>query len=355
MKAALVPAASRRTPAARHRLASLLQAVADVRRLLIVSHDNPDPDALATAYALQTLVRDRMACSTTLAFGGIVGRAENRAMIARLGLDIKPLAALQLQEFDGIVLVDTQPGAGNHSLPLDAAWRVVLDHHPLRQETRSVPHFDVRPGYGATTTIAVEYLETAGSPINRSLATALLYGLKSETLDLGRMAGRADVRAYRRLYPLADVRLLATIQRPRLARVYFADLQEALARTIVCGPVGRSSLPTPAYPDMVAEVADLLLRLEGLEWAVCFGWYDGCLLISVRTSRDDVDAGAVIRAVVGARGSAGGHDVMAGARIPNAPPDAAGRAALEADLWSAFLEILGVQATGYPLLAPADS
>ena len=87
------------------------------RQLLIIVHNNPDPDAIASAEALRFLVENRSGVKVSIAYGGYIGRAENREMVRQLGIRLKQFNRIRLGNYDCIALVDTQPGAGNNSLP----------------------------------------------------------------------------------------------------------------------------------------------------------------------------------------------------------------------------------------------
>ncbi len=298
------------------RLKELLEAVEDAEDVLILTHDNPDPDAIASAAALAHLLERAAGLETTLAFGGIVGRAENRALIEELGVEFRRTAAMDVPTSTPVAVVDTQPRTGNNSLPEGRIASVVIDHHPLRSETAAAGFSDVRPGYGASCSILVEYLRASKLEPPRELATALFYGIQSETMDLGREVSEADVSASLYLYPRSDPSSISRIRHARVPESYLRSIHEALEEArryggVVLVPMGRLD-----YPDMVAEVADLFMRVEGIEWAVASGRYRDDLLLSVRTFRADAHAGEVVRRAVRDRGSAGGHGMLAGAQLP---------------------------------------
>lgn len=300
----------------RERLEALGRAFEGARRVIVMTHDNPDPDALASAFALVRLAREFTKATATIAFGGIVGRAENRAMIEVLRLPVQPADGLSLGERDCVALVDTQPLTGNNSCP--RGWRpaVVLDHHRRRAATRRAAFADVRPSYGATATILTEYLRAAAIPMTGALATALFYGIQSETQDLGREAAPADVEASLFLYPRVQKHLLSEIRHAHLPRGYFRALHQALGRARIRGRAVVVSMGDLAYPDLVAELADLFLRLEKIDWSVCVGRFEDDILLSIRAADPQAQASDVIRAAVGRRGFAGGHDMIAGGRVP---------------------------------------
>jgi nanoRNase/pAp phosphatase (c-di-AMP/oligoRNAs hydrolase) len=324
------------------KLQRLAELFAGKACLLITMQDNPDPDSLAAAVALRRLARNLTTLQCSIVCGGTVGRGENRALIRYLGLNLRAYSEIDYGKFDVIAMVDTQPGAGNNSLPEHVLPDVVIDHHPLRQRTRAVTFTDIRSSYGATSTILVEYLIEAGITPDVPLATALLYGIRSDTQDLGREATHFDEEAIEFLYPLANKRMLSVIQRGRLPREYYQLLVDALRNARVRGPVVMTTLGRVENPDMIAEVADLLLREDEVMWALCMGCWNGKMLISVRSLEESPSAEKVARHAVGRKGTAGGHLTYAGGQIPLATGTKAECEELQKHLQHRFLEAVGV-------------
>ncbi len=319
------------------RVAKLLSAVAGARRILVLTHDNPDPDALSSAWALRALLARGSRRAVDVGYGGLIGRPSNRALVSVLGFPMTPIDRLDLSEYERFALVDSQPETGNNSFPADRVPDVVVDHHPLREETRAARYFDVRPSFGATATLLGEYLAAARVRIDRPLATALFYGLKSETQDLTRETGSRDVAFYKSLLPRVDRETLARIEHAPLSRNYFEWLRTAIGRTGFHGRLALAVVGDLDYPDRVAEFADMAIRLEGIEWALAAGRFESALYLSIRTSRK-AGAGRMIRRIVGSLGKAGGHGTMAGGKAPFA--DAAAAAALEREIVARAKELL---------------
>jgi nanoRNase/pAp phosphatase (c-di-AMP/oligoRNAs hydrolase) len=267
---------------------------------------------------LGRIVRRLRRTRVTLGYGGIIGRSENRALIDVLRIPLQPLAELDLDSFDSFGLVDTQPGTGNNSLPAEISPTLVFDHHPCRKATRLVPYFDVRDDYGATTTILYEYLLAADIGLDRRLASAIFYAIRSETQNLGREAARVDARVFIDTFPFVDNEALSRIEHAPLPRSYFAMVDRAIDGTNIYAEIAVTVLGEVTNPDMVAEFADLIVRVEGIEWALCMGRFEGDLLLSIRTQKVRANAGKMIRSIVGSQGAAGGHDMIAGGKLVGA-------------------------------------
>ena len=296
-------------------LTSLLQALAHPGPLVILPHDNPDPDALASAAALKHLAATLLERDAHIALGGIVGRAENRAMLTYLNITLVPVSEVRFGRDTQVILVDTQPGRSNNSLPDGVVPVGVIDHHPAYAAYANVPFLDLREQYGATSTILTEYLRESKHVPEAKIATALFYGITAETQDLGREATAADIEAAHFLYPYTNKRRLAKIENARVPREYFRVFGEGIDRATLYDRVVVSMLGEVQYPDMVAELADFLLRLDEVEWAAAIGTFGTCLHVSVRTTDRDVNAGDLLQRVLGSK-VAGGHDMIAGGRIP---------------------------------------
>ncbi len=293
-------------------LSRYLQEHSDPGRWLVLTHDNPDPDALAAAVMLGRLLQQGLGQRVTLAYSGLIGRAENREMVRSLKLHFSLLRHLNLKRYKHFALVDTQPRTGNNSLPADITPDLVIDHHPARRPSASVPLADIRPEYGATATIVAEYLQVAGVSLSRNVATALVYAIRSETQDFGREGSDLDKQVYDAFLPRANKRLLGRIQHAPLPLAYYGMLHQALENLQGVHTLVVSHLGTVEQPDIVPEIADLLLRMEGMTWSLCTGVYGDRVYLSIRTTNPRAAAGDIARRLVGRRGRGGGHGMLAG-------------------------------------------
>jgi nanoRNase/pAp phosphatase (c-di-AMP/oligoRNAs hydrolase) len=297
-------------------LEGLFEALNGVTSLLILTHNNPDPDAIASALALQHVLNEKLGVNSRIAYQGIIGRAENRALVHYLNYPLQPFSSLDQSQLVPVALVDAQPSAGNVTLRPQSGVVIVIDHHEL-YEPKAVANFtDLRPELGATSTILVEYLQAAGLEPTPPLATALFYGIKTNTMGLGRNADPADTAAYLYLQARIDVKALAKIEQAQVPVNYFKSFEAALRTAWIYGDVVISSLGPIDYPDLTAEMADLLLRLERSQWVICMGLYEDVLILSVRTHNRRGGAGQLIQAIVKDRGRCGGHGAIAGGQVP---------------------------------------
>jgi nanoRNase/pAp phosphatase (c-di-AMP/oligoRNAs hydrolase) len=329
----------------RARLDRLIEYARGHEKALILTHDNPDPDSLAAGVALAYLLRKLAGVEAEVAFGGIVGRSENRALIKVLKLPVSPVARVDFDQYDLICMVDTQPEQGNHSLPARHFPDVVIDHHPERPDTQLVPVADVGGPIGATSTLLAGYFRASGLAVPPDVATSLFYGIKADTRDLGRQTTAQDVEAYLWLFPLVDKVALAAIEHPKLPADYFRLYHTAIEKAQVYGDAVVCDLAEIYAPDMVAEVAERFMSLGEMRWSLAFGEYEDALYYSIRTIDRRVNVGRLIREVIESRGgSAGGHGTMAGARLPVKGLGVAAKRRVKEEVVRAFLDAFGIKA-----------
>jgi nanoRNase/pAp phosphatase (c-di-AMP/oligoRNAs hydrolase) len=279
--------------------------------VLILLQDDPDPDAIASGLALrQVLGRNKQ--TAPLGSFGRVTRPENIAMVKLLEIEIEKLTKESIKSFDRIAVVDLQPP---HLSSPPEEIDLVIDHHPEQFNYKS--HLkDIRPSYGATSTILLEYLLCTGSSIGTRLGTALLYGIKSDTFALSREVNEWDVQAFSYLYQLANQNLMRRIERPELPPAALDALSVALKNRRVIDRVAFVNLGRVERDDLIPQMADFSLSFEGIEWAFVSGVYESNYIISVRNVGYVRSAGRVLKEAFGAIGSAGGHASMAKAIIP---------------------------------------
>ncbi len=335
----------------RRRVERLLKLLRGHKEVIILTHNDPDPDSIASAWGLSWLLESTVQVRSTILYGGMIGRAENRAMVEILRIPLAQASPSDLETGKPIFLVDTQPRAGNNLLPVTVTPLAVIDHHPLHNDTPGVPFRDIQTRMGATATIVTRYLWAMSVEPRPSLATALFYGIKTDTLGLSREASRADAVAYLYLHERADLPALGAIERAQLSRDYFAVMGRALRRARLYGDVIVTTLGEVGHPDMAAEVADLLARLRGAEWVLSIAVFGDEVILSLRTTNPSLNAGQLIQRLVAGSGSAGGHGTAAGGRLrfTGSPTSAQNR------IVKRFAEIMGFSPLGgVPLISGSD-
>jgi nanoRNase/pAp phosphatase (c-di-AMP/oligoRNAs hydrolase) len=297
-----------------HRVVEIRQLLNPREKVGILLQPDPDPDGIACGFALRAILGRKRPTAPLISFGP-VQRPENQALVQALGLDVRVITPDELDEFDGLALVDVQPNVFGENAPARVrSVDVVIDHHPERTGYDAIIK-DIRPGYGATSTILTEYLRAADMEASTGLTTGLLYGIKSDTQYLGRQTSKHDMMAFAYLHANHSPALLQRIERPALPIDGLRALGRALARTEVRDGIHVLVLGR-VREDVIPQVADMALQAEGAEWAVAAGIVGTDLIFSVRNVGYVRAAGEVVRAVVEGLGVGGGHRSMAKGIIP---------------------------------------
>ena len=296
-----------------------IAGLASAARVTFVSHVHPDPDSLGSMMGLAHLVETKLGLPTRLTRDGLISRAENRAMVELLKVDLIPIEEIAWTKDDAVVMVDSQPNTGRHSFDDELPLYAVIDHHDTPGDLDDVEFIDVRPRYGATCTLVTKYLIEQEAPIPERMATALLYGIETEVSGYPREACDTDDSAVQFLFPLADKDLLAQIKNARLPHSHFECLLQALQNSFIYDRIIISWVNELPQPEQAAEVVDFLVRFEKVDWALCGGVFRDKLVLSLRSSLHNAKAGELLRGVVGKLGRAGGHDRRAGGciRLPS--------------------------------------
>lgn len=278
---------------------------------ILLQHD-PDPDAIGSALALRELL-GRNRTTTPIVTFGQVARPENLAMIQLLEIQIERITPDDLHQ-DGarLALVDVQPPYFEQPL---GRVDLVVDHHPKRTAFKA-RYADLRTGYGSTSTIFTEYLRAAGMEPSQRLATALLYGIKTDTLFLERGSNLADLSAFNYLYPLANKAMISRIERPALPREDLEAMGRALSHLHVDSGVAVIHLGEVNREDVIPQMAEFCLQIEGVDWGVVSGLVGDRVVISVRNVGYVKSAGDIMKRLYDDIGSAGGHRAMAKAVVP---------------------------------------
>src|ERR1035437_1792359 len=280
-------------------------------RILIMLHNDPDPDAMASGLALRNILRRT---KTTAIIGAMQGvtRPENLRMANLLDIHVEPLTPDTVKGYDRVAMVDVQPHYfGGVIDQVD----LVIDHHP-EQPGYAAVFKDIRADYGSTSTILTEHLRAVDVNISERTATAMLYAIKSDTLFFNRQTNRVDLEAFSFLYPLADATLVrkmegSDVTLERLEYVMKAHQSGTLVEQVFCAFLGA----TPRE-DFIPYVADFFLQLEHVKWTVIAGIVNDSMVISVRNLGYSKNAGELVRRFFADIGSAGGHRAMAKAIVP---------------------------------------
>lgn len=292
-----------------------LKLIPKQSRVLLLTHPNPDPDAIASAYGLRHLIKERKQALGTIGYWGVVGRKENATMLELLDIEMVEIGGVDPAFFERIVLVDSQPAQVGEPLG-NVKVHGVIDHHPVKPRNGAPLFEDIRAHYGSTSTIVTEYLKGSRTSIPPRVSTALLYGIKTDTLLLSREADEADVSAFLHLYPLADLKALRRIERPAIPLEHLEAAARAIGKRKIFGNTMFLNLGRVKNENVIPQVADFFLPAEGIDWVICFGKRGKTVYISVRNDDRRRSAGRAVQQAFSEMGKAGGHRTMAAAILP---------------------------------------
>jgi len=284
---------------------------ADADRVLILLHNEPDPDALAAGLALRNVLRRTRTTAIIAALQGIT-RPENLRMADLLDIQVETLTPDEFSGFDRIATVDVQPHYFGGRLP---RVDLVVDHHP-EQPGYTAVFKDIRADYGSTCTILTEHLRAVDVNISERTATAMLYAIKSDTLFFARQTNRVDLDAFSFLYPLADAALIRKMEGSDITLERLEHVTRALAARRLRNQVFSAFLGPTSREDFIPYTADFLLQVEDVKWTIVSGIVGGQLILSVRNLGYSRNAGEFVKTYFADIGNAGGHRAMAKAVVP---------------------------------------
>ncbi|KDE59379.1 phosphoesterase [Halostagnicola sp. A56] len=295
------------------RAEDLGETLAEMDSLTIVCHDNPDPDCLASALALERIAKHNGVNETRTVYGGEISHQQNRAFVNMLNIEITPIRNASITEDDSLAFVDHAVPGRNTQVPSSIEPTIVVDHHPDSDvETAFV---DVRTDYGATATIFVEYLFDLEMAVATRLASALLFALHRERLDFVRDPTEREYEAALAVYPEANLEMLEQLYGSAFSPATLDAIGHAITSRTRRGSSLASSVGRTTETDALPQAADYLLNLEGVDTVLIYGIVNGSIRLSARSIDPRVQAGETLQKAFGELGAVGGHHDMAGGRI----------------------------------------
>ncbi len=328
------------------RLAETLRAGGAEGEVAVFTHDDPDPDAIAAGMAVLRICQE-LGLPARLYHGGALYRLENRFFARLVDAPLSNVtpeeAATIVARAARVVLVDAGKPGEHNALPKGSVPNVVLDHHSTNRDALTADYCDVRPHVGSASTLLTLYLQGMGISPGGVLASALLYGLRTDTDHLRRNAFPADARVSVYLAGLADQRLMDLLERPPRS----AEAMDAIGRGLVgrlrAGEAVFSWVGVLAVREDLAQVADFLLQEEGVAAVFVLGRVGDVVHLSARSEQGGPHVGEVVHRALEGVGSGGGHPTLAGGSVTlRTGPDLDVDAFVTGDLFQALAEAAGV-------------
>jgi nanoRNase/pAp phosphatase (c-di-AMP/oligoRNAs hydrolase) len=283
--------------------------------LTIVCHDDPDPDCLAGAIALELLARESGAETVDILYGGSISHQQNRAFVNVFDVELEQYADALLEANELVAFVDHSLPGNHNSVPAGTELDIVVDHHPVESP---IPgrFVDVREEYGATATILTEYLRESPVEVTTRVASGLLFGLHRERLDFIRQPTVHEYDAAQYLTERADVEVLRELYSASFSAETVDAVGAAIRNRVERDACLVSCVGRTTGHDALAQAADYLLNVEGISTVLVSGIVDDEIQLSARSMRDDIDLGDLLQQAFGDVGRAGGHRDMAGGQLP---------------------------------------
>ncbi len=293
----------------------ILEDIKPKRKVLILTHNNPDPDTIAAATGLRYILSAKLKKRCTIGFYGIVGRAENRELLRLCKIQMHSSVKLNFARYDYLIVVDTQPKAGNVFIPDGFNVDVVIDHHNYRHSTSEVRLHDVRQEAGSTSTIVTEYMKHLNIIPDTDTATALYYGIKTDTVGSGRTNTCIDKAMMSYIFPYISHKKLTKIENPEVPRYYFKNLKKAVECSEIIDNLIFCDLGDVRNADLIAETSDFLLRMRDIKWTFVVGRMDNNGFFSLRSKSTRTAVGRMAISLVKGLGTGGGHMKSAGGQL----------------------------------------
>ncbi|MBD3408514.1 MAG: hypothetical protein GF411_20490 [Candidatus Lokiarchaeota archaeon] len=249
----------------------------------IHTHNTPDPDALASAFGVQWILK-KHGRESHIFYDGEISHPQNKTMVNYLGIGAQRIEDFDHEKYDYNIIVDATESNSTTKEP-----DVVIDHH--KSKTKAKHH--IIESVGSVSTLVMELINKFGVPFEDELdfnvATALYIGIKTDTNDL--LSDNAIDRDYKisiSLLPHVDKKKLqAIVEYPLPA--YFYELEYELQQegnNKIEGScwVGSVGVIARAKRDALPILAEKMLRREGIETSVVLAVVGDVLDASIRST-----------------------------------------------------------------------
>lgn len=302
-----------------HPFSKSISSIEKCKKLMeVVNHDdtlaimiNADPDAIASAIALKRFFWRRVK-KTIIYRINTIKRADNLALIKFLKIDQKHVRDINKVEITKWAIVDSQP---HHDEQFKKhSFDIIIDHHPLG-DCSEAEFVDIKEDYGANSTIMTEYLRASGIKPSPRLATALFYGIKTDTDNFARQSTPQDINAFRYLYQFANLNIIKKIESSELTKKTLRHFRTAIENLVFFKDKAFIHMGSVKDPDILVIIADFFLKMAEASWCIVSGIYGQKFIIIFRNAGFRLDAGKTAQRLFGRIGSAGGHRNTARAEI----------------------------------------
>ncbi|MDR4496904.1 MAG: DHH family phosphoesterase [Candidatus Scalindua sp.] len=282
--------------------------------LAIFLQDNPDPDAIASGLTLKHISKF-FDVESNIYYGGTISHQKNKALVNLLNMDLIEAKTTEeameiVRKAGKIALVEASIPSKNNILPADVTPNLVFDHHPVDLKSVKGDFVDIQPKLGATSTIMTKYIRQLNIKPNHQLATALLYGIRTDTREFTRNTSSDDLVAVSYLSPLADGNILNQLESPPMSSETLDIIGRAIRNREIRGSYLASFVEFISERDALPQAAEMMLQLEGINTVLIFGINEDKVQLSARSRDTRINLGTLLQSAFGKLNS-GGHATMA--------------------------------------------
>jgi len=303
----------------RHSAFTLVNMIKESNKeMAIFLQDNPDPDAIASGLTLQYICK-HCDVESKLYYGGDISHQNNKALIDLLNIDLISIkteeAAMDVvRSSDKIALIEASIPSRNNVLPENVTPNLIFDHHPVDINLVNGDYVDIQTNIGATATIMTKYIRQLNLEPDISLATALLYGIRTDTKEFTRNTSPDDMKAATYLSPLVDRNIMSQLEHPPMGLETLDIIGRAINNKEIRGAYLTSFVEFISDRDALPQAAEMMLHLDGVYTVLVFGINDDQIQLSARSRDSKVNLGQILQNAFGELNS-GGHATMAAGAI----------------------------------------
>ncbi len=281
--------------------------------IIIQCHDFPDADSIAAGYGIYCYLTSR-GKNPRLIYSGTkrVSKPNLIIMTEKLNIPLEYADKLNRKP-ELLITVDCVHGENNVT-SFEAENYAAIDHHLSIRNTS--PLYDIRPAYGSCSSVVAVLLKEADFSINdnSNLATALYYGLYTDTGGMSEVSYPADRDL--RDFSCYNKEIISVLVNSNLSLPELRIAGEAFNNVRYLEKHRFASVCTEECdPNILGFINDLVLQVDSVYTSVVCCRISGGVKLSVRSCINEVNAAELISYITENIGAGGGQSRKAGGFI----------------------------------------
>lgn len=290
----------------------LFSLIENEKYIYIQTHNFPDHDSIASGFGLSYILKTR-GIPSHLIYEGVAQRDSLKEMIRELNIPIKPAKEYNIKKDDRIIIVDGCKGNKNVT-DLIGDEVAVIDHHET-ESPDDVRFSDIRPSYGACSSIIYSYFDELKLEIPRDIATALMIGLEVDTSLMTRGVSEKDVIAYSGLYVLSDMKFVNSLLRNYIQVKDLEFYKMAIEKVQIQDKYAFCYFDSGCNQNLLGIIGDFFLSINEVDFVFLCANNNSVINFSLRSEMHKWNAAIIVQEVLKDIGFGGGHGDMAGGII----------------------------------------